>query len=87
MKTKEAILVYVVYAVTLTLMTVVLIVALQRQPVQSVRTVDVYAAEAKASAQLKDLGDGWECWAEVNSDQVDGYEVLCNRVDITLPPK
>lgn len=44
-----------------------------------VRTVNLYQAEDEASAKLKSLGPGWECWAEINSDMPDGYEVICNN--------
>lgn len=43
------------------------------------RTVDVAAAEHAATDRLATLGDGWECWPEINSQQPDGYEVICNH--------
>lgn len=41
--------------------------------------VDATAAENAAAAQLATLGNGWECWAEINTEMHDGYEVICNH--------
>jgi len=36
-------------------------------------------AERMAHDEVLKAGDGWQCWAEVNLEQPEGYEILCNR--------
>ena len=42
-------------------------------------------AQRAAHEQLLRLGDGWQCWAEINLETPDGYEVICNQYEQPQP--
>jgi hypothetical protein len=37
------------------------------------------AAEQAAHEAVEKAGPGWQCWPEINLEQPDGYEVICNQ--------
>jgi hypothetical protein len=41
-------------------------------------TISVSKAEGEAHAKQQELGDNWNCWAEVNSTAPGNYEVMCD---------
>lgn len=41
--------------------------------------VNVNEAEQQAWEQEEKAGDGYQCWAEINSEQEKGYEVICEK--------
>jgi hypothetical protein len=47
------------------------------------KVVNVVEAENAAYAQLQVIsqnGGTWQCWAEINSEMPEGYEVICTKL-------